>query len=44
LQSFVKFTPRYLIFLRLLQMELFPYILSQFVHCWCMEKLMIFVS
>jgi hypothetical protein len=24
-------------------MELFSYILSQFVHCWCIEKLMIFV-
>jgi hypothetical protein len=25
-------------------MELFPYIFSQFVHCWCIEKLMLFVS
>jgi hypothetical protein len=25
-------------------MELFSYILSQFVHCWCIERLMIFVS
>jgi hypothetical protein len=24
-------------------MELFSYMLSQFVHCWCIEKLMIFV-
>jgi hypothetical protein len=22
-------------------MELFPYIPSQFAHCWCIEKLMI---
>jgi hypothetical protein len=36
---FVKFTPMYLIsFLRLLSMELFPYILSQFVHCCCKKK------
>jgi hypothetical protein len=24
-------------------MELFSYILSQFVHCWCIEKLLIFI-
>jgi hypothetical protein len=22
--------------------DLFPYILSQFIHCWCIEKQMIF--
>jgi hypothetical protein len=25
-------------------MELFSYILSQFVHCWCIKKLLIFVT
>jgi hypothetical protein len=25
-------------------MELFSYILSQFVHCWCIERLLIFVK
>jgi hypothetical protein len=25
-------------------MELFSYILSQFFHCWCIERLLIFIS
>jgi hypothetical protein len=40
----VKFTPRYLIFLSLLQMELFSYILSQTGHCLCIARLLIFVN
>jgi hypothetical protein len=38
------FLGRYLIFLRLLWMEMFSYILCQSVHCWCIRKLLIFVS
>jgi hypothetical protein len=37
------FIPRYFIF-EAIKMELFSYILFQNAHCWCIEKLEIFVN
>jgi hypothetical protein len=43
--AFVMFIPRYLIFFEaIIKGIVLVYSFSQFVPCWCIEKLLIFVS